>query len=55
MDSVALGDPVLIEDETTDEETRLVDFVSLQLRLRQGLSRSEFQQFRSLDRGGTWR
>jgi len=43
MDSVALGDRVLIEDEVTDEETRLVDFVSLQLRLRQGLSRSEFQ------------
>jgi oxygen-independent coproporphyrinogen III oxidase len=43
MDSVALGDRVLIEDEVTDEETRLVDFVSLQLRLRRGLSRSEFQ------------
>jgi len=43
MDSVARGDRVLVEDEVTDEETRLVDFVSLQLRLRQGLSRSEFQ------------
>src|SRR5215203_738566 len=43
INSVALGDRVLIEDEATDEETRLVDFVSLQLRLRQGLSRSEFQ------------
>ncbi|HEX3244987.1 MAG TPA: radical SAM family heme chaperone HemW [Chloroflexota bacterium] len=37
------GQPAHIEDETMDEETRLADFVSLQLRLREGLSRSQFQ------------
>jgi oxygen-independent coproporphyrinogen III oxidase len=44
MDSVAMGEPARIEDEPTDHETRLADFISLQLRLREGLSRREFQR-----------
>src|SRR3712207_7560493 len=31
-------------DEETDPQTSLLDFVSLQLRLRRGLSRSDFQR-----------
>jgi oxygen-independent coproporphyrinogen III oxidase len=44
MDSVRTGQVARLEDEQMDSETRLVDFVSLQLRLRRGLSRSEFER-----------
>jgi len=44
MDSVRTGQVACLEDEEIDAETRLVDFVSLQLRLRRGLSRSEFER-----------
>jgi oxygen-independent coproporphyrinogen-3 oxidase len=43
MESVAAGRAARLEDEQIDPETRLIDFVSLQLRLRRGLSRSDFR------------
>ncbi|MFN0072223.1 MAG: radical SAM family heme chaperone HemW [Chloroflexota bacterium] len=43
MESVALGTVARIEDEITDEATQLADFISLQLRLRQGLSPAELE------------
>jgi oxygen-independent coproporphyrinogen-3 oxidase len=42
MEAVVNDDPPCIEDEVVDENTRMADFISLQLRLRRGLDRAEF-------------
>lgn len=44
MEAAPQGEPECIEDEAVDQVTRMADFVSLQLRLRQGLDQGAFHQ-----------